>query len=599
LAKSTAAPGPTRSPNAEGPDLPALIQEFEADSEQVMHFYDLPWSEQRSERMNQLLHQWQQRLLSLNFDGLDQPGRIDYLLLRNKLEAEHARFGLDQSRLEQMQELLPFRATVQKLQQARWRREPMDARAAASALSTLPEDIKKLRKRLEKEKKPGDKARPESEPEKEDKPQPKAEEPSTEGVVSGKLTVSAVVARRAATAVEELRRVLKDWATFYEGFVPDFNWWLKKPAADAQTALEGYTKFLREELAGLKGEDDDPLVGDPIGAEALKGALAAEMLPYSPEELIAIGETEFAWCEAQMKEAARAMQLGEDWKAALARVKESYVPPGKQDEVIAAKARGAIDFVKQRDLVTVPPLAEELWRLSMLSPEAQKNLPYAAYSGPNMLVAYARDDMKHDDKMMSMRGNNPHFMHIVTPHELIPGHHLQRFMSDRHRPYRHLFSTPFYVEGWSLYWEFMLWDKGYGATPEDRVGMLFWRMHRAARIIVSLKFHLGQMTPKEMADFIVERVGHERSGAMSEVRRFIGGNYSPLYQCGYMIGGLQLRALRQEVLALGRLTEKQFHDAVLASGPIPIEFVRAGLLERPLTRESRAAWRFAAGAPGQ
>lgn len=96
-----------------------------------------------------------------------------------------------------------------------------------------------------------------------------------------------------------------------------------------------------------------------------------------------------------------------------------------------------------------------------------------------------------------------------------------------------------------------------------------------------------------MVDYIVDRVGHERSGAMGEVRRFIGGNYSPLYQCGYMIGGMQLRALRQEVLAAGRMTEKQFNDAVLTYGPIPIEFVRAGVLDRPLTRESRSSWRFA------
>jgi uncharacterized protein (DUF885 family) len=123
--------------------------------------------------------------------------------------------------------------------------------------------------------------------------------------------------------------------------------------------------------------------------------------------------------------------------------------------------------------------------------------------------------------------------------------------------------------------------------------MLFWRMHRAARIIVSLKFHLGQITPPEMVDFIVDRVGHERLGATSEVRRFIGGGYSPLYQCGYMIGGLQLRALRQELLKAGRLTEKQFNDAVLEQGPIPIEYIRAALTGQNLTRDAKASWRFA------
>src|SRR5262249_8061470 len=149
---------------------------------------------------------------------------------------------------------------------------------------------------------------------------------------------------------------------------------------------------------------------------------------------------------ARILEAAREMGFGDDWKAALTKVKADYVPPGKQDNVILTKAREAIHFVKERDLITVPALAEEIWRMAMISPDSQKTMPYAAYSGPNMLVAYAKDEMKHEDKLMSMRGNNPHFMHIVTPHELIPGHHLQHFQAERNRPYRQSFGTPFFVE---------------------------------------------------------------------------------------------------------------------------------------------------------
>jgi uncharacterized protein (DUF885 family) len=98
--------------------------------------------------------------------------------------------------------------------------------------------------------------------------------------------------------------------------------------------------------------------------------------------------------------------------------------------------------------------------------------------------------------------------------------------------------------------------------------MLFWRMHRCARIIVSLKFHLGKMKPKEMVDFLVDRVGHERFGATSEVRRFIGEAYSPLYQCAYMIGGLQLRALHKEIVGAGKMKEREFNDTVLSYHPI-------------------------------
>ncbi len=229
----------------------------------------------------------------------------------------------------------------------------------------------------------------------------------------------------------------------------------------------------------------------------------------------------------------------------------------------------------------------------MLSPEGQKTLPFAAYGGQRIEVAYAKEEMKNEDKLMAMRWNNRHFTRIVAAHELIPGHHLQGFIAQREHSYRGIFSTPFLVEGWAVYCEMRLWDLGYGKTPEDKIGMLFWRMHRAARIIVSLKFHLGQMKPAEMVDFVVNRVGHERFGATSEVRRYIGGSYSPLYQCGYMIGALQLRALHDELVPTGRMTEKEFNDRVLTYNTIPIEFIRDGILDVPVTPEQKPTWRFA------
>jgi uncharacterized protein (DUF885 family) len=83
------------------------------------------------------------------------------------------------------------------------------------------------------------------------------------------------------------------------------------------------------------------------------------------------------------------------------------------------------------------------------------------------------------------------------------------------------------------------------------------------------------------------------------VRRFIAGGYSPLYQCGYMIGGLQLRALRKELVDSGRMKEREFNDALLTVGAIPIELIRAGLLEVPLRHDTTASWRFADDAAGR
>src|SRR4029077_12282057 len=105
--------------------------------------------------------------------------------------------------------------------------------------------------------------------------------------------------------------------------------------------------------------------------------------------------------------------------------------------------------------------------------------------------------------------------------------------------------------------------------------------------------HLGKMTPQQAIDFLVDTVDFERANAEAEVRRSFNGSYPPLYQIGYMIGGLQLRALHRELVDSKKMTDREFHDAVLQGGPMPIAMVRARLGKTPLTREGPAPWKFA------
>jgi len=576
-------------------DMEAVIEEYQADLFSVSGFYWLPWSAVRFQRMERLQRDWQERLAALDFDRLDQHWRVDYLLLRTRFTSELDDQAHERQQLNELAELIPFREDIQALEEARWRLDPVDAEKAASRLALVPDQIEQLRERIStplkeiKARIQGDLDHP---PAKRDdrKDVVQAQTTSQKG---GKplLKVSHPLALRAATAVGSLRGTLRAWFTFYDGFTPEFSWWVRKPHEAADKALEEYAKYLREGIADQHGKDEDPLVGDPVGDQELQRLLASAMIAYSPQEILVIGERELAWCEGEMHKAAREMGFTENWKGALAKVKSSFVPPGSQDDLVAQQAREAIKFVKAHDLVTVPLLCEETWRLTMTSPERQKTMPYAAYGGGEMTVAYASESMKHEDKLMAMRGNNRHFTRIITAHELIPGHHLERYQSRRYRSYRQLFSTPFFVEGWGLYWELRLWDLNYAKSPEDRIGMLFWRMNRAARIIVSFRFHLGTMSPAEMVDFLVERVGNEKFGATSEVRRYLLD--SPLYQAAYMLGGLQLRALHREAVISGRMTEKAFHDAVLRGHAMPVEMVRAELLDLPLSRDFKPHWRFA------
>ncbi|MFG0284982.1 MAG: DUF885 family protein [Phycisphaerales bacterium JB039] len=572
--------------------MPLVIERFGADARDVERFYDAPWSETRWQRIDELHDAWAASLDAIDFDTLDQDGRIDWLLLDNHIRAGADDIDLDRRRLAEIAPLLPFRDAIIELEVARWRIEPADPRAMAGAVAEIAEQTEAISKRVKR-------ADPDDESPSADDQAGDADPAETGGAESyaadeaGPIQITPATALRASRAVGALRRTLDGTASYYTGYKPEFDWWVSQPAEAALDALRDYENKLRRDIAGIKGEDDDPLVGDPIGRDALLADLRAEMIAYTPEELIAIAERELAWRQQEMIAASREMGFGDDWKAALEEVKGRAVPPGEQDLYVAAVARETIAFLDAGDMVTIPPLCRELWRAEMIPARDQKTWPFAFYGGLHVGIAYPTDEMSHADKLESMRGNNRHFTRNVTPHELVPGHHLQGFMAQRHNTHRRMFSTPFLGEGWCLYWEMVFYDRGWAESPEDRIGILFWGMHRCARIIVSLKYHLGEMTPQEMIDFLVDEIGHERFGATSEVRRYIGDQYSPLYQVAYMIGGLQMRALRREVVDTGLMTEKQFHDTVLLYNSMPIELIRAGLLDLPLTKDWRPSWRFA------
>lgn len=550
-------------------ELRGMIELYQADLGSLERTYPVRMSLARHERLKEFYSQWLSLLGKTFFDGLSQDGKIDYLLLKNYLEHELRDLEIVAKRREEIGPVVPFAAAIVDLEESRRRMDPLDAELTAHTLSKLKKQIDLSSRILDAALSSGGS--------------------KSEGANSSKP--SKVTAGRAAAALENLRSTLKDWNTFYEDYDPLFTWWNAEPYKQVDKALFDYATQLREKVVGIKSGDDTAIVGDPIGREALLSELAYEMIPYTPEELISLAEKEFAWCEAELKKASKKMGFGDDWKKALEKVKQDHVQPGQQPALIKELAQEAVDFLEARDLVTIPPLAKETWRMEMMPRERQIVNPFFT-GGEVISVSFPTSGMTHEQKQMTLRGNNRHFARATVHHELIPGHHLQGFMGDRYRTYRQLFRTPFIVEGWPLYWEMLLWDLDFPKTPENRIGMLFWRSHRCARIIFSLRFHLGKMTPQECVDFLVDRVGHELENAAGEVRRSFKGDYGPLYQAGYMLGGLQIRAMHKDLVAGGKMTNRQFHDAILQENFAPVELIRASLTKQTLTKEFKSSWKF-------
>ena len=553
------APAPSGDITLGASELAPLIERFSADLRSLDRHYDIRFAPERFARYEAFYREWLESMKGLDLEKLSLDGRVDYLLFKNLLDREGKALEKEKREAEQALAGLPFAARIMTLCRDLKRISWIEAKSAAGELNALRTEISQAERGLAK---------------------------------SPKADLDAL--RRASSMTSDLRRALQGWFGFYNGYDPLFTWWAAETYRTADKALESYGAALRR----TTGESPDGgavyAIQPPVGRAVLLDELAFEFIPYTPEEILAIGWKELEWCEAQRLAASREMDHGDDWRAAMDRVKSAHVEPGRQPELIRHLAFEAIDFLEKNDAVTIPPMVKELIRMEMMPLVRQQTTPFFT-GGEIISVAYPADSVPFERKISTMRGNNPHFSRAVVHHELVPGHNLQGFMAARHRAYRRPFQTSFYGEGWPLYWEMRLWDMGFARSPEDRIGMLFWRMHRCARIIFSMSYHLGRMSVDEAVDLLVDRVGHERALAEVEVKAHLSGRAyggRPLAQISYLTGGLQLRALARELVDTGKMTAKEFHDAVLRENSIPIELLRAKLTGQTPSPGHRAAWKF-------
>jgi len=515
-------------------------------------------SPEQRKRLVEINNDYLKQLDQIDFNSISVYGKVDYILLKKTIKATLGDLQKEEDQYNNIKKYIPFADDIYFLEQQRRRGVTMDGQIVATKLNDILKELKSDSAAFEKV--------------------PLLDMPL------------AVIGKE---AVIGLKGRLKNFFDFYNNYDPQFTWWVPSPYKALDNSLGLYSQLIlsKGKLHTAQKTDSSGIKGVPIGRDALISQLDEQMIPYTPEELIKLANKEFAWCNKEMLKASNEMGYGNDWKKALEKVKNSYVPVGQQPALIVKLNNDALDFIKARDLITIPPLAEETWGMIMMTPQRQLVNPFFT-GGREISVSYPTASMEEGDKLMSMRGNNPYFSRGTVQHELIPGHNLQYFISSRYKSYRQDFATPFAGEGWSVYWELLLYDQGFAKTPEQRIGMLFWRMHRCARIIFSLNYHLGNWTPQQCIDFLIDSVGNEKANAIGEVRRSFKGDYSPLYQVAYLTGALQLMSLKHELVDSGKMTYKQFHDAVIKENLIPVELVRATLEGTPLNKDFKTSWKF-------
>ena len=155
-------------------------------------------------------------------------------------------------------------------------------------------------------------------------------------------------------------------------------------------------------------------------------------------------------------------------------------------------------------------------------------------------------------------------------HEAIPGHHYQislQMENDSLPAFRKLLWYSAYGEGWALYTESLGKELGLYTDPYQYFGMLSAEIHRAIRLVVDTGIHAKGWSREKAIKYSLDNEAKSEEEIISEIERYMAW---PGQALSYKIGQLKIIELRNKKSKIPGFDIKQFHNAVLQPGCIPL-----------------------------
>ncbi|MCP4656685.1 MAG: DUF885 domain-containing protein [bacterium] len=239
----------------------------------------------------------------------------------------------------------------------------------------------------------------------------------------------------------------------------------------------------------------------------------------------------------------------------------------------------AIDFVRERRLITLPPTLpvhvdrSPAYLVGQSVGGVYPPGPWAPDAATLLFLPTPPDDAGEQAREALFRDFNDHFNRMITPHEIVPGHALQLVLAARHpRRVRTLFPDDVYVEGWGTFCERLLLDQGWGGSLA-RLAHRKKRLENIARLIVDIRVHTAGMTRDEVLDFVREQAFQDEQFAVNMWRRTIT---SAPQLTTYYLGFEQVWGLYEEVRAArgSSFDLRTFLDGMMELGPVPVKHYR-------------------------
>jgi uncharacterized protein (DUF885 family) len=200
------------------------------------------------------------------------------------------------------------------------------------------------------------------------------------------------------------------------------------------------------------------------------------------------------------------------------------------------------------------------------------------------LVTPIEPEMTREEQERLLRATNDSVIklnHVV--HHGGPGHHVQNWHAYRAASRIGqvaavdcasriaMFCGGTMAEGWACYATDLMEELGFLA-PLERFAEHHTRLRMAARAIVDVRLHQGELTLEDAADFYRDRVGMTSKAAQSEA---VKNSMFPGTALMYLVGTDLIHKLRRDLEARQgpAFDFQRFHDRFLSYGSIPVSLV--------------------------
>lgn len=336
-------------------------------------------------------------------------------------------------------------------------------------------------------------------------------------------------------------------------------------------AFARYGDFVDRDLRAV-ARDDLAITNDMDGAAYYAFLIEQNTtLAADPAEIHALGLAEIERIEGEMLEAAAEAGFPDDLDGFRRRLMTDNSQLAENCEAL----RERIEILSKRIDGRIPEFFGRVPRSTYTVasiPEAIAAAMPPAYAQPNPADRSAAGV----HWITSIPSKLPRYMQVpVALHEAWPGHlmHLALIQEMESLPAFRRHGAMRYsacLEGWALYCERLGEDMGLYDSPEKRYGRLEMEIWRAVRLVTDTGLHTKGWTREQAIDCFRRHVALPVDIVAAEVDRYVA---LPGQALGYQLGNLRFRAIRAEAEALlgPRFRIRDFHDALMAAGPVTLD----------------------------